>query len=45
MEIEVGGGISTEHGVLVLGIVEILLAHEIGLNGSCEARYIKSKEG
>ena len=45
LEIEVGGGIRTEHGVLVLGIVKILLAHHIGLHRSCKALNIKSEEG
>ena len=45
LEIEVGGGIGTEHGVLVLGIVQILLAYHIRLHGSCEACHIKSEEG
>mgnify|MGYP003458161276 CR=1 FL=1 len=44
LQIQVRGRICTEHGILVLGIVEILLAHHIGLHRSCEARHIKSKE-
>ena len=45
LEIEVRGGICTEHSVLVLGIVQILLAYHIRLHGSCEACHIKSEEG
>ena len=44
LEIEIRGGIRTEHGILVLGIVQILLAYHIRLHGSCKARYIKSEE-
>jgi hypothetical protein len=42
---EVGGGIGTEHGILILSIVEILFAHYICLYGSRETRHIKSEEG
>ena len=42
---EIGGGIGTEHGILVLSIVEILFAHDICLYGSREACHIKSEEG
>ena len=41
---EIGGGIRTEHGILVLSIVEILLAYHIRLHGSYEACHIKSEE-
>ena len=42
---EVRGGIRTEHGILILRIVQILLAHDMGLNRSRETCHIKSEEG
>ena len=44
LEIEIRGRIRTKHGILVLRIVEILFAHDIGLHRSCKTRHIKTEE-